>query len=318
MAPYNETWKKNKKFALTTLKTYGFGTPKSEEKIHNQLEILEEFILKANASPLNIENEMRTMCSALISTIVFGGDASWDSPNITELVQLTTEWTMDLSACAMLPLKDINPWLAIKLGRKTVQKYNASNEALLAYLQRRIKEHVTGLSDRESSDVVDAYLRERGTDEETVKCMSHTILAFLPDAIHTSSLVDNWLLFFMTLYPEVQKKLKEEVISICGQNRSPTFADRPKMHYVQAFIHESLRNINVVSMSAAREVKENLTLDGYNFPKGTYVMANFSGVHYDTEVFPNPEKFDPSRFLQQDGTFDASMATKVLAFSLGR
>lgn len=45
----------------------------------------------------------------------------------------------------------------------------------------------------------------------------------------------------MTLYPEVYKRLQEEVDRVVGHDRLPSFADRPHLPYVSAVIKETLR-----------------------------------------------------------------------------
>ena len=43
-----------------------------------------------------------------------------------------------------------------------------------------------------------------------------------------------------------------------------------------------------------------LLLGGYNIPKGVNAVLFITGLHRDPDVFPNPEEFDPDRFLQEN------------------
>ena len=45
----------------------------------------------------------------------------------------------------------------------------------------------------------------------------------------------------MTLFPEVQKRAKEEIDAVVGSDRLPSFADRPKLPYVEALVKEVFR-----------------------------------------------------------------------------
>jgi len=45
----------------------------------------------------------------------------------------------------------------------------------------------------------------------------------------------------MLLFPEVQKKAQDEIDSVVGSGRLPTFADRPYLPYVNAVVSEALR-----------------------------------------------------------------------------
>jgi cytochrome P450 len=45
----------------------------------------------------------------------------------------------------------------------------------------------------------------------------------------------------MLLSPEIQKRAQAELDSVTGQERLPTFDDRPKLPFVDAVCKESLR-----------------------------------------------------------------------------
>ena len=64
--------------------------------------------------------------------------------------------------------------------------------------------------------------------------------------------------------------------------------------------------------------KEGTKLEGYNTPrKNASIICNIYGAHFDEEVFPNPEKFDPTRFLNSDWTRVKSK-DNMIAFGLGK
>lgn len=64
-----------------------------------------------------------------------------------------------------------------------------------------------------------------------------------------------------------------------------------------------MRKYSVVPI-AARRVVEDLHLDEedgpYFLPKGSSVLINIQAVHLDPEIWPEPMKFDPTRFLPDD------------------
>ena len=57
------------------------------------------------------------------------------------------------------------------------------------------------------------------------------------------------------------------------------------------------------------------TLNGYSVPANSIVIGNIGAAHRDARVFPDPEKFDPNRFLHKEGNFVKS--PYVVPFSIG-
>ncbi|CAG2179575.1 unnamed protein product, partial [Oppiella nova] len=56
----------------------------------------------------------------------------------------------------------------------------------------------------------------------------------------TSQMTFQWLLLFLSYYPSVQRKLRQEIETQIG-DRMPTHEDRNRCHYVMAFISETMR-----------------------------------------------------------------------------
>jgi cytochrome P450 len=65
----------------------------------------------------------------------------------------------------------------------------------------------------------------------------------------------------MVRFPEVQKKIQEEVDRVVGSSRLPTVQDRPNLPYVNAAIKEALRWRPALPLSIARKLKSD---DFYN------------------------------------------------------
>lgn len=59
-------------------------------------------------------------------------------------------------------------------------------------------------------------------------------------AYKTVSLLMSWMLA-MVLNPKVQACAQEEIDSVVGHTRLPSFKDRPKLPYIEAMLTETLR-----------------------------------------------------------------------------
>jgi cytochrome P450 len=67
--------------------------------------------------------------------------------------------------------------------------------------------------------------------------------------------------------------------------------------YLDATVRETLRARPVI-VDVARKLKAPARIDGYELPKGSFVMAAIAALHYREDLFPNPEEFRPERFLE--------------------
>lgn len=48
-------------------------------------------------------------------------------------------------------------------------------------------------------------------------------------------------------------------------------------------------------------VSEETTINGYRIPKRSIIFADLASIHFDPKEFPNPQKFEPKRFLDEEG-----------------
>ncbi|KAH7910744.1 cytochrome P450 [Hygrophoropsis aurantiaca] len=101
----------------------------------------------------------------------------------------------------------------------------------------------------------------------------------------------------MTLYPEVQAKAQAELDSVVGTDRLPTLEDLPALPYTAALCKEVLRWNVVTPLTSYHVATQDDMYEGYLIPKGSYIFANIWHLLNDEHKYPNPEEFNPERFL---------------------
>lgn len=110
----------------------------------------------------------------------------------------------------------------------------------------------------------------------------------------------------------VQTRLQEEL-------RSADAATTPfeKLPYLDAVVMEGLRCFPAIPMSLPRYVPAGgRTIDGYYVPAATIVSAQAYSTHrIDQRVFPEPDRFNPDRWL--DGAGDLDRKRLFFAFASG-
>ncbi|KAJ5631949.1 hypothetical protein N7490_008288 [Penicillium lividum] len=112
----------------------------------------------------------------------------------------------------------------------------------------------------------------------------------------TASTLNNWLLA-MTLYPEVIEKAQEELDRVVGPDQLPNWDHEKDLPYIRAIIKETLRWRPVNKFGMTHATSEDDWYDGHFIPKGTVAVLNWWAIHRDPKLHPNPDKFQPERYL---------------------
>lgn len=109
----------------------------------------------------------------------------------------------------------------------------------------------------------------------------------------------------MVLYPDKFQKLKDEVDTVVGADRLPTFEDFPNLPYMRACVKETLRWRPVTPTNIPHELTRDDVYDGYSLEQGTVIQVNqWVRPHHpslSTNVFPTKPlpKLCPSRWLTE-------------------
>lgn len=108
----------------------------------------------------------------------------------------------------------------------------------------------------------------------------------------------NFTIYHLAENPIVQEKILEELTGIMGVDASfqPTYQQLQEMKYLEMVIKESLRLHPPVS-SIGRKTLEPIQIQGVTIPADIDLNIPIYAIHRDPNVFPNPDKFDPDRFL---------------------
>uniref|UniRef100_A0A8H7Y934 O-methylsterigmatocystin oxidoreductase n=1 Tax=Psilocybe cubensis TaxID=181762 RepID=A0A8H7Y934_PSICU len=144
-----------------------------------------------------------------------------------------------------------------------------------------------------------------------------TAVAYIGGADTTVSTVQSFFLA-MAMYPDAQRNAQAELDAVVGSHRLPDFSDRDSLPYINAVIKESMRWNQVLPLAIGHMATEDDEYDGYFIPRGTVVMANGWSILHDPEVFSEPMKYKPERYLK-NGKLDPSVRSPdCAAFGYGR
>lgn len=137
----------------------------------------------------------------------------------------------------------------------------------------------------------DGLIDDKGVMEETD--------TFTFEGHDTTAAAVTFTLLLLSHHPEAQERIFEEIQEFKPENKEWAITDINKMEYFDRVIKESLRIYPSVPI-IGRVFSENFEHDGVVHKKGTILNINIFELHRDDTIFPDPEKFDPDRFLPEN------------------
>ncbi|XP_014481573.1 PREDICTED: cytochrome P450 6k1-like [Dinoponera quadriceps] len=125
---------------------------------------------------------------------------------------------------------------------------------------------------------------------------------FFAAGFETSSTITAFTLYELAVHPEIQTKLRREIVdALDASDGNITYDMTLSLPYLDMVVAETLRKYPTLPFL------DRTTVETYKVPnsdlvleKGTPIYISMLGMHYDPEYFPDPEKFDPERFNEEN------------------
>ncbi|XP_015253799.1 PREDICTED: cytochrome P450 2J6-like [Cyprinodon variegatus] len=314
-----EIWRKQRRFALSTLRSFGLGTNTLELSICEEIRHLQEEIESEKGNPFDPTGLFNNAVSNVICQLVMGKRFDYNDHRFRTMLRYMSEgiWI------------EGSIWGQLYLGFPQVMQYlpgphnklfsnfNATKELF----HEEIEKHKKELDRNNPRDYIDAFLIEMENHKESNLGFTESNLAFCSFDLflagtETTATTLLWALLFLAKHPEVQEKVHAEIEKVIGSSRQPSMADRPNMPYTDAVIHEIQRMGNIVPLNGLRVAAKDTTLGGYLIPKGTSVLPMLTSVLFDKNEWETPDTFNPGHFLDANGKFVKKAA--FLPFSAGK
>ncbi len=152
---------------------------------------------------------------------------------------------------------------------------------------------------RDFVDLIDAGVDEHGRPFSRVRRIDEVVTAMLAGHDTVSGTL-TWLLHELAQAPELQTRLAAEVEGVCGPRR-PTPEDVEAMPLVRGALLETLR-LYPQCYSMTRTALETFELpSGQRVQRGWELLIPQWSIHRDARFWPEPDRFDPTRFVDVPG-----------------
>uniref|UniRef100_A0A2C9U079 Cytochrome P450 n=1 Tax=Manihot esculenta TaxID=3983 RepID=A0A2C9U079_MANES len=124
-----------------------------------------------------------------------------------------------------------------------------------------------------------------------------TCLNLILAASDTTAITMTWALSLLLNNRDVLKKAQNEIDAHVGRERQMKGSDTQSLIYLQAIIKETFRLYPAAPLLLPHESMEECVINGYHIQPETRLFINASKIHKDPNVWLDPEKFFPERFL---------------------
>lgn len=111
----------------------------------------------------------------------------------------------------------------------------------------------------------------------------------------------------LTIHPDIQKRLQKEIDSAFKENNGKlTYENIMKMKYLDMVVSENLRKW-ATNLMSDRVCTRDYTIESNDpneptleLKKGDVIGIPIYSIHMDPNYYPNPKKFDPERFNDEN------------------
>ncbi|XKL65237.1 hypothetical protein PGB90_008657 [Kerria lacca] len=123
------------------------------------------------------------------------------------------------------------------------------------------------------------------------------MFTFTAAASETTAVTNSFLFLILAMYPNIQKKLYDEIIEVLGQSSSSIdISDIERLSYLDQVIKEVQRRFTLVPFIFRSNESTDIKLASMTIPAGANIMIRINDLHLNPDFYPDPYKFNPDNF----------------------
>ena len=227
--------------------------------------------------PFSLRPHTQRITLAVILRAVFGIS---DEGRLDRASALIDEFSDRVTLITKFPnlrrdLGPFSPW----------RRFLRARDALDAFIYEEIALRRSEGETEERDDVLSLLLRARHDDGSPMSDseLRDELLTVIGAGHETTATALAWAMERLLRTPPVLAKLRESIAA--GEE-----------DYLEATVRETLR-VRPVIIDVARRLTEPATIAGYELPAGSFVLPAIGALHFREDIYPDPWRFRPERFL---------------------
>jgi len=300
-------WQEQRRFALRTLRDFGFGKEGMEALVAEEVERLIELFEATKGKPQLMNGSfgmsaLRALWRVLTSEDLL--ESKHDLKSIYKRLEEVFTFANTPLGFIMLTLPKLTKMLRL-CGIDTLGDVDAD---FVSICTKIVQEHEETYQEESPRDFTDVYLKMRYENKDKNGTSFHGLNGLINqrgmmcDLIQagtdTTSRTLEWAILYMLQNPSVAKKVQSELDNVTGGSRLPCWSDRTELPYTEAVLTEIQRLASVLSNGVPRAVNKSTKVMGYNIPEDSNIWPNLDYIMKNPLNFPNPDQFDPERHLK--------------------
>ncbi|KAF8890285.1 cytochrome P450 [Gymnopilus junonius] len=315
---YGKSWRLHRKLCQQIFRAEAARDyhPLLLKKVHEMLRRLLE-------DPSKFEEHSKMFSISLPMESMYGYEVkSFDDPCI-----VAADASILLAANLLAPggtlinvfpaLGRVPAWFPGATSRRTAEKIKTLGKEMqripLEFVKKRIEEGTA------TPSFVAGFFKKKeevGASEEEEEAVRHIGSTIYSAASDTTISLTYSLFYLMAANPAIQRRAQTELDDVVGISRLPDFDDRPSLPYIEAIYRELLRFAPPTPLGMPHALTEDDVYKGYFIPKGTMVLGNIWAMTRDEELYEEPYKFNPERFLHENGELNDNK--RIITYGFGR
>jgi cytochrome P450 len=244
-----------------------------------------------NGAPFDAMKEMMKLTMRIVGETLLSADVMQESASVTHALTNGLEVIQHMLTHPF----SLPQWVPTRPNREFSTATKALNDVVFGIISER-RRGTTKNDDLLSMlmNAVDLDTGERMSDEQ----LRDEVMTIFLAGHETTAVLLSWALYVLSKHPGIERRVRAELTQVLGA-REVTTDDVPKLPYLARVIKEVLR-LYPPAWILGRRVTEDMVIDGWNLPARSVVMFSSYVLHRLPETFPNPEGFDPDRWLEEE------------------
>jgi cytochrome P450 len=239
---------------------------------------------QAGPTTVDMYKEMMRVLLEVVVPTLFQADATTDSAALVDAIV-----KMDVGY-GFNPIEATLGEMMPPVNVPTAPEKEAARVQLLRFMQQQVDAQRDAPNDSRSLiPILVKFLSPEQVADQALQIM------FAVHEVTVTTLAWTW--YLLSQYPRAEAELHAELASVLA-GRPPTYEDLPNLPYTYMVLNEARRLYPTVWI-VGRFVRDDVSFDSYVVPAGSVVLASQWVMHHNERYFPNPDRFDPSRWTPE-------------------